>query len=73
MQQTANDNAKLLQTLAQKIDALSARVTTIQSNTTDNAKNKGIASAKNATNSVPNSAAVRGIKKASIKHLNSQI
>jgi hypothetical protein len=72
VQQTANDNAKLLQTLTQKIDALSARVTTIQSTTTDNAKNKGISSAKNATNSVPNSAAVRGIKKASIKHLNSQ-
>lgn len=61
-QQTANQNAKILQTLSAKIDSLSTKVSNMQAQSRDAIKHKGLSSAKSATAAIPNSPALKAIK-----------
>ncbi|MHA2082151.1 MAG: hypothetical protein ACXABD_00215 [Candidatus Thorarchaeota archaeon] len=67
--QTANDNAKLLSKLSQKVDQLSQNVSNIQASQMNSAKNKGMDSAKKASKSIPSSGLTKGIKTQSQNHL----
>ena len=60
--QTANDNAKLLTTLSQKVDLLSQNVSSMQSAQLSNAKANGMNAAKKSSASIPNSGLTSGIK-----------
>jgi hypothetical protein len=60
--QTANDNAKLLTTLSQKVDQLSQNVNNMQAAQLSNAKSKGVNAAKKASATIPNSGLTNGIK-----------
>ena len=60
--QTANDNAKMLSKLSQKVDQLSQNVSNMQAAQVSSAKSKSMEGAKKATNSIPNSGLTKGVK-----------
>lgn len=69
IQQETTENSKVLQSLSQKVDALSQTVSSMHTQAQLNAKNKGISSAKNAANSIPNGPATSSLK----QHANDKV